>query len=352
LFRFAEVERERLAAILASTPDPILVTDRDNRLFLANSAAVQVLGDRLKDGKSMPVEELIDDADLIALICSEPEEPGSIELTPESGGTYVARVTPFIFRGDRIGKVCILRDVTRYKELDTLKSELVTNVGHDLDQPLAVILGFVTMLPLVGELNAEQEGYVNKVKFAIQRLKEMVENLVNMGRIEAGVGLKMVNLSLVELTIQVLRERQPHAVQRKVHLSVEPPSEPIPIVLADEGLLDRAIGNLIDNAIKYSNENGNVSIAFAVRREGRIVRLSIKDDGLGIALQDQDRVFERFFRSSNPETRNRRGTGLGLAIVKSVIESHGGRVWFESSPGNGSTFHIELPAVQTDHIPG
>jgi PAS domain S-box-containing protein len=345
LFRSAEVERERLAAILASTPDPIIVTDRDNRLFHANLAAEQVLGERLKTGRRQPIETLIDHPGLIELICSDPVEPRSIEVGPETGGTYVAKVTAFVFRGERIGKVCILRDITRYKELDTLKSELVSNVGHDLDQPLQIILGYTTMLPIVGPMSAEQQVYVNKISLGVQRVKEMVNNLVSMGKIEAGVGLTMVALSLVDLTIQTLRERQTQASQKRVHLTIVPPAERIPDIFGDEVLILRAIGNLVDNAIKYSNNDGSVRISFSVRQAGSVVRMSIDDQGIGIALPDQDRLFERFYRSANPETRKRHGTGLGLAIVRSIVEAHGGRVWFESTPGRGSSFHIELPAV-------
>jgi PAS domain S-box-containing protein len=346
LFRSVQVGRERLAAILASTPDPILVTDHENRLFLANLAAVQVLGGRLEQGEGRPIDELLVDRNLIELIRSDPDEKESVEVEPASGGYYVARVTAFMFRGERFGKVCILRDITRYKELDTVKSELVENVGHDLEQPLTLILGYTTMLPLLGDLNDQQKGIMDKIGNGAERMRGMIKNLVSMGKIEAGIGLEIVELSLVDLAIRIVQEQQPHAIRKNVGLSLAPPSMAVPPILGDENLLTRALGNLVDNAIKYSDDNGTVLLSFTVYPDRRFVRLSIKDNGIGIALPDQDRLFERFFRGTHPERRKRHGTGLGLAIVKSVIESHGGRVWVESIPDVGSTFHVELPEAQ------
>lgn len=345
LFRSAELERERLGAILESTPDPILVTDRQDRLFLANPAAVRVLGPGLASGTVDAIETLSETPDLLALIRSREEEPAAIEVSPPGGGTYVARVIAFLFNGKRSGKITILRDISHYKELDQVKSNLISNVGHELQQPLAVILGYTTMLTIIGDLNEEQESITGKVSFAVSRMKEMVENLIQMSKIEAGVEMKREEISLVDLTIKAVRERQPLSYERRIQISIAPPSEPIPLLIGDEASIESAIGNLVDNSVKYSNDGGNVLIEFSVTQGGGMVRFSIRDEGIGIQPEDLDQLFDRFYRSSHPEAKLRKGTGLGLAIVKTVVDKHGGRVWVESEPGKGSTFFVELPVA-------
>ena len=343
LFLSVEIGRRQLESILASTPDPVLVTDRENRLLLANPAAWQALG-IAADEKHVPVENAIAQPALKKLLSENSSEKQSAEITLSNGQTFLATASPIIAEGQSVGRVCILRDVTRFKELDTLKSEFVATVSHDLRSPLTLMRGYATMLEMVGELNSQQQGYVRKIIAGVENMSRLVNNLLDLGRIEIGVGLQVETISVLDILERVTSALQLQANQKNIALTVETSPDLPRLIEADQALLHQAIYNLVENAIKYTPEGGKVHVR-AYSAEGTIT-FEIQDTGIGIPSEEQPRLFEKFYRGKQREARAQHGTGLGLAIVRSIAERHGGRVWVNSQAGKGSTFFLQVPLSQ------
>ncbi len=346
LFLSVEVGRQQLASILDSTSDPILVTDHKDRLLLANPAAWEVLSVKGKNSNLMPIEDILLHTELVDLlkISSPAKEPVEIDLA--NGKTFLATASSVTAEERPIGRVCILRDVTHFKELDTLKSEFVSTVSHDLRSPLTLMRGYATMMEMAGDLNTQQQSYVRKIITGVENMSRLVNNLLDLGRIELGVGLEVEKIPVLDILDHVISSLQLHASKKNIELSLDTaPNLPM-LIEADKDLLQQAIYNLIENALKYTPENGQVNVRAYMSAQDII--FEIKDSGIGISEEAKEHLFEKFFRSSQREARVQQGTGLGLAIVRSIAEKHGGRVWVESKEGEGSTFRLQVPITQPE----
>jgi len=347
LFQSTEISRQRLAAILSSTPDPVLVIDQRNRLLLTNPAAWQMLGmnPNLKQGD--PIEEVVKQPELVELLKSSWQEDQSEEITLTNGRIYLATATSVISEGQRVGRVCVLQDITYFKELDAMKSEFVSTVSHDLRSPLTLMRGYATMLEMVGQLNEQQSSYVNKIVAGIESITHLVNNLLDLGRIEAGVGLQLELLKPESVLDHVVSALRLQATQKRIELTTDLPETEIPEIEADRALLQQALHNIIENAIKFTRPEGNVIAHISVQSESIIYK--VQDNGVGISPMDIQQLFEKFHRIATIHQGENRGSGLGLAIVKSIVERHHGKVWVESRLGQGSTFYIEIPIKQPIH---
>lgn len=349
LFLSAEVGRQRLAAILASTPDPVLVTDHLNRLLLANPAAWKTLGAGVSSGEGQPIEHLISHKPLLDILQVSSSDKLSAEVEVGKGQVYLATASPVLADGRLVGRVCILRDVTYFKELDTMKTEFVNTVSHDLRSPLTLMRGYATMLEMVGQLNEQQQGYVKKIISGVENMARLVNNLLDLGRIEVGVGLQLEIAPIYEIIERVTSTLQMQASQKNINLGVEMAFDQSVMIEADTALLQQALYNLVENAVKYTPQDGRVAVRAQI--SGDALRFEVRDSGIGIAPVDQPRLFEKFYRGGQREAREQKGSGLGLAIVRSIVERHGGRVWLESQLGQGSTFFLEVPLRQSDGLP-
>jgi signal transduction histidine kinase/HAMP domain-containing protein len=344
LFLNVEVSRRQLEAILNSTPDPVLVTDPMNRLLLANAAAEQALGSKLGKSEGQPTQRLIHQKPLLDLLNSAGEKQSVEVLLPDSR-TYLATASSVVADGRRVGRVCIMRDVTHFKELDALKSEFVATVSHDLRSPLTLMRGYATMLDMVGVLNEQQKGYVSKIVTGVENMSRLITDLLDLGRIELGVDLQVESVPVLDVLQKVTGTLRMQATQKEIELSLELPKDLPHRIDADPALFHQALYNLIENAVKYTPEGGQVFVRVRTS-EGNLV-FEIQDTGIGISPEDMPRLFEKFYRGKAREARARVGTGLGLAIVRSIAERHGGRVWVESEEGKGSTFYLQIPVKRT-----
>lgn len=343
LYLNAEVGRQRLTAVLASTSDPVMVTDQDDRLMLSNPATWRALGLGAEWVEGQRVDDLVKQPELLELIKSS-DGKQSVEVTLPDGKIYYATASTVLADGQQVGRVCILRDITYLKQLDSLKSEFVATVSHDLRSPLTLIRGYATMLDMVGDLNEQQQGYIRKIVNSIEGMTRLVNNLLDLGRIEAGIGLQLEKVSVAELLEHVISSLQVLAVQKRVQLSTEMLSQSTDSVEADQALLQQGLHNLVENAIKYTDPGGKVQVI--AKPKGEQLVFEILDTGIGISPVDQPRLFEKFFRTARPGSKRSQGSGLGLAIVKSIAERHGGKVWVESQLGKGSTFYLSIPMRQ------
>ncbi len=346
LFRSTEVGRQRLAAILASTPDPVLVTDYASRLLLANPAAWQTLGAAVGTGEGKPIEQLINQKSLLEILQTNSADKLSAEVVTPTGQVYLATASPVVADGRLVGRVCILRDITHFKELDTMKTEFVNTVSHDLRSPLTLMRGYATMLDMVGSLNDQQQGYVQKIVIGVENMSRLVNNLLDLGRIEVGVGLQLERVSLSTLVEQATGSLQMQAAEKNITLTVNSQGLETAQIEADAALLQQAMYNLVENALKYTPKDGQVKVQASV--EKNLFGFEVADNGIGIAPEDQERLFEKFYRGSQREAREQKGSGLGLAIVKSIAERHGGKVSLKSAVGKGSTFKLIVPLQQTE----
>ncbi|MDO9302748.1 MAG: ATP-binding protein [Anaerolineales bacterium] len=348
LFLSVEASRRQLRAILNSTPDPVLVTDHRNRLLLTNRAAAVALGQTQTGDTTSDIgrktEQVVKLRPLLALLESTTTENQSAEIVLADKRTYLATASSVMVEGQQIGRVCIMRDVTHFKELDTMKSEFVATVSHDLRSPLTLMRGYATMLEMVGELNEQQQGYVKKIILGVENMSRLVNNLLDLGRIDLGVGLQVENVSVLDIIERATSALQLQSTQKNISLSVEFSKDMPNTVEADQALLHQAVYNLVENAIKYTPDNGCVTIRTS-SQPGYLI-FAVEDSGIGIATDDLPRLFEKFYRGKQREARAQHGSGLGLAIVQSVATNHGGRVWVDSVVGKGSTFYLQIPLTQ------
>jgi signal transduction histidine kinase len=343
LFLNVEVARRQLEAIINSTPDPVLVTDQRNRLLLANRAAGQSFDISVSRSIGQSIEKVIAQQPLVELLLAPGEKQSAEVLLPDKR-TYLATASSVIAEGRPMGRVCILRDVTSFKEIDIMKSEFVSTVSHDLRSPLTLMRGYATMLDMVGNLNEQQQSYIRKIIAGVENMSRLVNNLLDLGRIEVGVGLRVESVSVLDILEHVTGLLQLSASQKNIALNLEIPRNLPAAVEADQALLHQAVYNLIENALKYTPENGSVTVR--VKTTPASLTFEVQDNGIGIEPDDMPRLFEKFYRGTQREARAQHGSGLGLTIVKSIAEQHSGRVWVESQLGQGSVFFLQIPLTQ------
>ena len=213
--------------------------------------------------EGQPVSEVVLQPLLRELLVSDDlqaEGNSPVEITFSDGRVFFGQPRPVEVGAQKMGRVVILRDITHYKELDALKSDFVDTVNHDLRSPLTTMRGYATMLDMVGDLNEQQTRYVGKIVEGVESMSRLINTLLDLGRIEAGVGLQLEMLPISDVVRQVAEALRMQADQRKIDYHLHLPSTTIPLVEADQALIERAVQNLIDNAIKYSDTNGEVHI--------------------------------------------------------------------------------------------
>jgi two-component system phosphate regulon sensor histidine kinase PhoR len=223
--------------------------------------------------------------------------------------------------------------------LDRLKSEFVSTVSHDLRTPLTTIQGYVELLERVGPINKSQQDFIDKALQSLSHITALIGDLLDIGRIEAGYDLEMQPFCINDVLHESLDAHAMLIEQAELYAVTDIPDEPL-WIHGNARRIRQVLDNLINNAIKYNRPGGVVKVTAEPGADYVIV--SIEDQGIGIPLEEQPKLFERFYRVRSPEAEDIHGTGLGLSIVKSVIEKHKGRVWVRSYPGKGSTFAFIL----------
>ncbi len=341
LFERVEVERAKLESVLREAQEAIIVVDGESNVLLCNAAAHRTLGLNGADLLNRPVVEAVPHPTIDAMF-TEAQDTGQAarsEVLLDDGRTFNAQLTPV----EGIGHVLVMQDITRLKELDRMKSEFITRVSHDLRTPLTTVQGYIELLPRAGPLNTQQQEFVLRVGQSMETITEMLNNLLDVNRLETGFDLEMIPCDLRQVLEEAIENFRPRADEKDQEMRWELP-ETLPMVHGNPYRLRQVVDNLLDNAIKFTPEGGWITVG-AVEDEGYIV-VHVADNGIGIPPDQQPYVFDRFYRVESDETLSLAGSGLGLAIVKSVIEKHNGRVWVESRPGVGSVFSFVVPGIQ------
>ncbi len=351
--RVTEAERQHAEAILQAMSDAVLVTDSFNEVALANEAAGESLRFGVDDARHQPVDRVITDPSLVKLI-KDTRESGNlvnrrhVEHTVRDNGrsrTYdVTLCCVGNTQHEVAGVVTILHDITKEKEISEMKSDFVSSVSHELRTPLSSIKAYVEML-VDGEADDEETraDFYNVIQSETNRLSRLIDNILNISRIESGVvKIQREHISLPAVIKEVMDVMQPQARAKQITLN-EAGSPLYYQVYADKDMVYQALLNLVGNAIKYTPEGGTVDVDTIVDEHSRMVTVSVRDTGVGVPPDALPHLFEKFYRVSDHK-KIAKGTGLGLNLVKHIVETvHGGRVAVDSEPGKGSTFSMALP---------
>src|SRR5688572_28386756 len=338
-------EQQKLAAILKSAADAIMMFDLDGCLSMLNPAAEKLFTDyETKLGLPLARERGYDFLIEALEEIYTSEKANSEEVTWPDQRVFNASFTP-IAEG---GCVVVLHDVTHFKKLEKVKDEFIATASHDLRNPITSIRGYSQLMQNAGPLNDNQADFVKRIQHASAHMTELVENMLDLAKMDLGAEPKDEILDMTHLLWQIADEFQPQAEVKRQLLTLEKTATSS-IIRGDGLQLRQALRNLVGNAIKYTPEGGTVTLS-SVNKAG-VVQVCIQDTGYGIPAADLPHIFDRFYRVRNNSHDEIEGNGLGLAIVKSIVEQHNGQISVESKPGKGSCFIITLPLVQLDSSP-
>ena len=337
-------------AILGAMQDGLLVVDTRRHITLMNRTLENLFGLRDAANVGAPFLETVRHATLDRLIAEtlRTGKPMQSELTVTDSKTNAERhveVSAVPMKDDvhlTTGAVVLFHDITQLKRLDQVRSDFVANVSHELRTPLSILRGYIETLVENPKTSREELARILQVmERHSKRLGLLIDDLLSLAQLEsANTNLEIGQVRLPELFDHVLRDWKEKLGEKNLKVVVDLPPDALPI-RADETRLQEVLYNLLENAVKYSRENGEIRLQ-AERRDSEIV-LSVSDDGLGISKDDLPRIFERFYRADKARSRELGGTGLGLAIVKHIAQLHGGRVEAESELGCGTTIRVVLP---------
>jgi signal transduction histidine kinase len=366
MLRREQEEASRSQAILEAVADGVLVTDSDNTISFINDSTQRILD---LDVNSIMGQLLEDFGGLFGkaagtwmqTIRTWSEDPSSYEagdtyaeqLELDNGNVILVHLAPVMLHNDFLGTVSIFRDITHEVEVDRLKSEFVATVSHELRTPMTSIKGYVDILLMgaAGALSESQIHFLEIVRNNTERLNILVNDLLDLSRIEAGrVTLSPQSLDLREVAEDVISDvlRRAQEENKTMTLTVDAPKK-LARVFGDSERVRQILHNLVDNAYHYTPENGTIVVRMRSLNGSGEVQVDVKDNGVGIASEDQDRIFERFYRGEHPLVLETPGTGLGLSIVRQLVEMHKGRIWMQSDGiGEGSTFSFTLPVHKTE----
>ncbi len=335
-------ERSTLAAVLASTSDAVIMVNNSGTVLLANGAVRSMLGLASDQLAGRSLLEAVDYVPLRQL--SAVGRPGTSELPLPDGrvaqASMVPVVTPF---GEPVGVAAILRDISLLKNLEQMKNDFVNTVSHDLKGPITIIAGLADIMMRTGPGDPRFTMRCEDIRETAQHMSELVTDLLDLGKIEAGLDSVREEADYVALINEAARIVGPGAEAKNITLHVQ--TLPAAETMAARTRIRQALVNLLENAVKYTPVGGTVrlSSAFSAGAQGpKSLTTRITDTGVGIPAKDLPHVFDKFFRVKSEATQGTSGTGLGLAITQSIIEAHGGRIRVESLEGAGTTL-VELP---------
>ena len=355
-----EGERDRSAAIMRSMVEGIAVVDAEERVVFCNEAFAKTWNTTPEAVEGKSAIEVIRLSDLIELIrrALKGEEGLHDEISLGEitrPRIFAASVVPFAaIQGEkatkiaapansRFGALVVMHEITDLRRLEQVRKDFVANVSHELRTPLTAIKGFAETL-LAGALHDEKNSrrFVEIIRDHSARLSRLTDDLMKLSRIEAGkLPLDLQTADLAEIISLEEGPAQAAAARKGIRFAVESSSTHVAHVRGDAGLLREVVRNLLDNAIQYTPVGGQISVM--AESNGNFAIVTVADNGIGIPLAEQSRIFERFYRVDDARSREAGGTGLGLAIAKHVVESHGGRIWVDSAVGEGSKFHFSVP---------
>ncbi len=357
-------EQGRLAAIFQSSAEGILTVDHALRIIDFNPAMERLTGwresevlgrfyfDVLRPKDRQGNDLGLENSPILQVFAGREVVNREMMVAARDGQRFDVAVTASCVRsvrGEPMNGILTVRDITRERQQEEQRSTFISVVSHELQTPIAIIKGYASTLARTDAHFNEQalRTRLLAIEEEADRLNKLVGNLLYASRIQAG-GLHMeiapLDLTtLIEVVVRRLRAKSPDAVIT----TLLPPY--LPMVIADRDRIEEVLQNLLDNAIKYSPRKREITIT--ARATGEEVVISVRDAGMGIALREQEQIFERFHRVGNPMKQTTPGAGLGLYICRAILEAHGGRIWVESTLHQGSTFAFSLPREEKAQLP-
>ena len=360
MLRSQQTEAAKSQAILESVADGVMVADQAGEIILFNAAAERILELRRSEVLGRASNELSGLYGSAADKWNQQLESWSIDPSSHAGEYFseqleigarvvAVNVSPVLHGDEFLGVVSVFRDITREVAADRIKSEFVATVSHELRTPMTSIKGYADLLLLgaAGDITPEQRRFLEIVKNNADRLSLLVNDLLDISRMEQGaVDLDVRPVALREVITDVVEALKGRKATegRSLDFVIDVPDD-LPDLYADYDRIMQILSNLVSNAYSYTPDGGTVTIRAVPVENG--VQVDIADTGIGIPKDQQSRIFERFFRGEDPIVMRTAGTGLGLAIVHNLVNMHRGRVWFESEEGVGTTFSVWLPYLMS-----
>lgn len=338
-------------AVIRSIAEGLVVVDSEGKVIMMNPAAEKLLGVSQKEKSGRPVTENSKEEQLISLIKSQgSSEDKEIELMSAQAETKrVLRASSAVIEnenGQTVGMVSVLSDITRQKELDQLKSNFVANVSHELRTPLVAMDKSISLIlnKDAGPLTETQEQFLSVAQRNLKRLSNLINDLLDLSKLEAGkIEIRRESAS-VEKIITESTEALSGWLKAKSIEMVKRIQGGLPPVSADPARIIQVLNNLIGNAIKFTPNNGVITVEAGLAPQASCLEVSVKDTGIGVAKEDLPKLFDKFYQAGGERVATDiSGTGIGLSIAKEIVELHGGKIWAESEKGQGAKFSFTLP---------
>ncbi len=344
-----EAAKDRISAIVGSIKDGLIATDIEDRIILMNEAAEQLLGIRFKEAQSKFLERLVDRVmpGKKLVPCQEARtrefmlEKKAATLSDRTLCTIKFKLSPIVAKdGEKIGRIAVLRDITREREIDLMKNEFISTAAHELRTPLTSVKGFSQVLLSENDFNDDQrKEFLSYIYENSEVLEKIVNDLLDLSRVESGQIIQLkkkesnIGTFLDRIVLQYQKEHRCHNFETVRSKQVLP-------LWFDREKIFQVMENLLSNAVKFSPEKSSIRIG--CKMNGTEAVISVSDEGSGMSPKEVERIFDKFYRVDSSDTAVA-GLGLGMAIVKNIIEAHLGRIWVESLPGSGTTVSFTLP---------
>jgi PAS domain S-box-containing protein len=346
-------EKKKSESIVESISEAIIVTDKKNNIILINKIAEEIFDVTIETALNKNIKEVISNNKIFDWIQKviETKKPLSVDTTPylalgkeEDKKYYRPKLTPMLSAtGDVLGVVTILQDVTRFKELDRLKSDFMATISHEFRTPLTSISMSIDILnqEILGPLSQKQKELLESTNEDLKRLRKMAKELLELSRLEAGREIVKKEFSSINEIVEfTLKPLWLPFEDKEVSLNINIEND-LPNIFVDKSQISTVLTNILNNALKYTNPGGTVSLE--VKRIDENILFKITDTGRGIPEEHQTMIFDKFYQFKESVETSPGSVGLGLAISKEIVESYNGKIWVESKLGKGSSFMFTIP---------
>ncbi|MBI4597926.1 MAG: PAS domain-containing protein [Candidatus Omnitrophica bacterium] len=344
-------EKKQTSAVLESIAEGLVVINNKGDVVMMNSAAERLLSVRQKDRIGRPLQEGLGDEQLLSLVQGNRND-GAQEIVLDAKQESTKRVLRASHamitdeNGKTVGMLAMLSDVTKQREIEQLKSDFVSTVSHELRTPLVAMRHALSILTdqVAGPLNGEQQNFAGIIQRNLDRLNTLINDLLDLSKLEARkMALRPETASISAIVAQVAESLEPWAGTKAISLVRRVP-EGLPNVVCDPNRMTQVLTNLVGNAIKFTPNQGRVTIEVKLIPEERMLEVSVADTGIGITPEDLPKLFSKFQQVGGERAgSDMSGTGLGLVIAKEIVELHQGRIWAESDGKQGSRFLFAIP---------
>jgi PAS domain S-box-containing protein len=345
-------DKRRTEAVIRSIAEGLVVVDEQGKVIMMNPAAEKLLGVSRKNKIGAPITESLREEQLLSLASGNDDKKDGqreIELISQQDETKkILRASSAVIEnesGQTVGMVSVLSDITKQKELDRLKASFVANVSHELRTPLIAIDKSLSLIMnnAAGELSPPQKQFLTIAERNLKRLNLLINDLLDLSKLESGRTEFKRQLSQIENVINESADSFNNWTQTKSITIERRIQKGLPDVNMDPNRIIQVLTNLIGNAIKFTPNNGKITVQAVLDNSKKEVKVSVADTGIGIARENLAKVFDKFYQVGERVSSDMFGTGIGLSIAKEIVELHGGRIWAESERGSGATFIFALP---------